>query len=158
MTASHPSYMLHLSTKKCDIEHAELHKRRIARLERKRVREDLASKKDDLLKARRKVKNFQARLVRAVFRNQDVDRVEAVLGYSIESLRLHLERQFLPGMRWDNHISQISGASFRDGWHIDHIVPKSRLLSIPEAYAITNLRPLWGVDNIKKGFQRTHLV
>lgn len=60
----------------------------------------------------------------------------------------HLERQFLPGMTWEN----------RGEWHIDHIRPLcSFQFQTPdcpqfrEAWALTNLQPLWAQDNLKKG-------
>ncbi len=72
----------------------------------------------------------------------------ALVGCSIEELRLYLESKFLPGMTWDNY------GLF--GWHIDHIRPcVSFDLTKPEeqrrAFAYTNLQPLWATDNLKKG-------
>src|ERR1035437_5691439 len=40
-----------------------------------------------------------------------------VLEYSIDELKQHLEKQFLPGMSWDNYGLK--------GWQIDHIKPDS---------------------------------
>jgi hypothetical protein len=80
---------------------------------------------------------------------------EVLLGYSINELRTHLERQFLPGMSW---------ANFGD-WHIDHIVPlASFTITSPDdpelrrAWALTNLRPLWAADNIAKRDKRVTLL
>lgn len=80
---------------------------------------------------------------------------EALLGYSIAELHAHLERQFLPGMGWHN----------MGEWHIDHIVPLSSFTitgpddpALRRAWALTNLRPLWGVDNMKKGAKREVLL
>ncbi len=77
------------------------------------------------------------------------------LGYSIDDLRLHIEKQFKPGMCWDN-IGK---------WHIDHIVPVSSFsfesMDDPEfkaCWALSNLRPLWKRDNIIKGAKRLTLV
>lgn len=74
-------------------------------------------------------------------------RTYALLGYSYEDLRAHLERQFQPGMSWENY----------GEWHIDHIVPLSAFnFSTPEhldfarAWALANLRPLWKLDNLRK--------
>ena len=39
-------------------------------------------------------------------------------------------------------------------WHIDHIIPLSSAKTIEEVEKLnhyTNLRPMWGSDNIKKG-------
>lgn len=80
---------------------------------------------------------------------------EVLLSYTLPDLMVHLERQFLPGMTWGN----------RGDWHIDHIVPlasfKFETPDCPEfraAWALSNLRPLWAVDNIRKSDKRTHLL
>jgi hypothetical protein len=66
------------------------------------------------------------------------------IGCSLEDLKLHLEKQFQPGMSWKN----------RKEWHIDHIIPLSSAKNEQELYKLchyTNLQPLWAIDNIKKG-------
>lgn len=80
---------------------------------------------------------------------------ETLVGYDINDLMRHLERQFVRGMGWHN-IGK---------WHVDHIVPKSTFAySSPEddefkaCWALTNLRPLWAEENLKKSAQRTHLI
>lgn len=77
--------------------------------------------------------------------------VESILGCTWSEFRVHIERQFLPGMTWDS----------RDAWHVDHIVPISSATNEAEVIALnhfTNLRPLWAVDNLKKSDKRTHLL
>lgn len=80
---------------------------------------------------------------------------QSLVGYTLSDLMAHLERQFVKGMSWEN----------RDDWEIDHIVPlaahKFESADDPEfkaAWALTNLRPLWKVDNRKKHATRTHLI
>lgn len=80
---------------------------------------------------------------------------EGLVGYSADDLHSHLERQFLPGMTWDNMGS----------WHIDHIVPQASFRfddpldsEFRAAWALTNLRPLWARDNLSKGARRTVLL
>lgn len=75
--------------------------------------------------------------------------------YSLEELMVHLEKQFLPGMTWVN----------RCDWHIDHIIPRSLFkyesAQDPEfksAWVLSNLRPIWAIDNIRKNAKRTHLI
>lgn len=70
-----------------------------------------------------------------------------LLDYSLEELRAHLERQFTNGMTWEN----------MGKWHIDHIIPIASFnVSSPDdpefrrAWALTNLRPLWAKDNLRK--------
>lgn len=74
-----------------------------------------------------------------------------ILGCTWTEFAAHLERQFLPGMTWAN----------RDLWHIDHIVPLATAVTEGDVLALnhfTNLRPLWKVDNLKKGAKQTHLI
>lgn len=82
-------------------------------------------------------------------------RWETLVGYSLEDLIKHIEGQFLKGMSWDN----------MSDWHIDHRVPKSSFqYETPEcqgfkdAWALTNLQPLWKTDNLKKGASRVYLI
>jgi hypothetical protein len=65
----------------------------------------------------------------------------------MEELKTHLGRQFLRGMGWHN----------MGQWHIDHIIPLSSFTitgpddpELRRAWALTNLRPLWAVDNLTK--------
>ncbi len=74
-----------------------------------------------------------------------------ILGCSLQDFRLHIERQFLPGMTWDN----------RSMWHIDHIVPMATAKTEQDVIALnhfTNLRPLWAIDNLKKGSKVEYLL
>jgi hypothetical protein len=69
-----------------------------------------------------------------------------LLGCTIPELRQHIEAQFEPGMTWDNW----------GQWHIDHIRPLVAFnLVVPEELAkachYTNLRPLWGEENMSLG-------
>ena len=72
----------------------------------------------------------------------------SILGYTVDDLILHLSRRFKPGMTLDNY-----GA-----WHVDHIVPRSRFSYTTEddpgfkgCWALSNLQPLWAVENMRKG-------
>lgn len=70
-----------------------------------------------------------------------------IVGYGPDELREHLERQFTKGMSWGNY----------GKWHVDHIIPLSSFAvsgpddpEVKRAWALTNLRPLWAKDNLKK--------
>lgn len=66
-----------------------------------------------------------------------------MLGYSALELKEHIERQFLPGMTWENH----------GDWHIDHRKPVTLFEStedIKVVCALDNLQPLWALDNLTK--------
>jgi len=72
------------------------------------------------------------------------------LGCSVSELKIHLENQFLKGMTWANY------GFGRGRWCIDHIFPlaKTRLIdqaAFRRACHYSNLRPLWFIDNIRKG-------
>lgn len=76
-------------------------------------------------------------------------------GFEIIDLMGHLERQFLPGMSWQN----------LGKWHIDHIVPVADFnitgIDCPEfkaCWSLSNLRPIWATENVRKQAQRTHLL
>lgn len=72
---------------------------------------------------------------------------QELVGYSAAELRAHIESRFHPGMSWENkHL-----------WHIDHIKPISTFsFNTPQdvefrlCWALENLTPLWGSDNVKK--------
>ena len=74
-------------------------------------------------------------------------RTVELLGYSVDELRRHLERQFLRGMSWEN----------MGEWEIDHIIPVAafniKTVDDPDfraCWALTNLRPLWKDQNRAK--------
>ena len=73
---------------------------------------------------------------------------ESIVGYSLQDLKDHLERQFTKTMTWDNYGSY---------WQVDHIVPKSLFnysgphdIGFKECWALKNLRPLTKKANLKK--------
>lgn len=80
---------------------------------------------------------------------------QSLVGYSVDDLKRHLERQFTKGMTW---------GTFGD-WHIDHRRPLASFsFDGPEdpefkaAWALTNLQPLWAPDNIAKRARLTCLL
>lgn len=80
---------------------------------------------------------------------------EALVGYTLADLMAHLERQFLPGMSWEN----------RGEWEIDHVVALAHFKfdsaehpDFRAAWALSNLRPIWAEDNRQKNRTRTHLI
>jgi hypothetical protein len=81
---------------------------------------------------------------------------QVLLGYDLGILRRHIERQFSPGMTWEN-----MGAV----WHVDHIRPVRAFTitgpACPElraCWALSNLRPLPAVENMSKGGRITLLL
>lgn len=125
--------------------------------ERRRVREyfrvySLVKRRD----ARHRLDHRVSQMVRFGLKGRKSGRKwEHLVGYSLDDLVRHLERQFLPGMSWKN----------MGDWHIDHIVPVSHFdyrdhndEGFRLCWAITNLRPLWKEENLKKGAKRLHLL
>lgn len=79
----------------------------------------------------------------------------SLVGYDAVQLMQHLERQFPKGMTWEN----------RRLWHVDHIVPLSSFNftttedpDFKAAWALTNLRPIWARDNLRKKAKRLFLL
>lgn len=75
-------------------------------------------------------------------------RTRELLGCEIEFLRTHIEKQFQPGMTWENYSNSV--------WHIDHKRPCASFdLTDPkqqqECFHFSNLQPLWAKDNLYKG-------
>jgi hypothetical protein len=92
--------------------------------------------------------NLSARIRAAFDGRAKTAATMALIGCSIEELRLHIESLWLPGMSWDNYGLY--------GWHIDHIKPCAAFdLLDPEqqrqCFHYTNLQPLWAEDNLRKG-------
>ena len=80
-------------------------------------------------------------------RVRGVSESRADLPYSAEQLRQRLEMNMQAGMTWANYGSE---------WHIDHKKPVRRFyeqgISDPAIVnALSNLRPMWAADNLKKG-------
>ena len=95
---------------------------------------------DEIYKVKLLIRN---RISKAVRRNSKRGKSLELLGCSVEFLKRHLEKQFLPGMTWDNYGSE---------WEIDHIVPCS-LFDMSDkwhqfvCFNWRNLQPLWTKDN-----------
>lgn len=91
---------------------------------------------------------LRSRLFAALRGELKADTTMNLVGCSLEALIDHLERQFSEGMTWTN-----AGT-----WHVDHITPVAAFnMSEPEeqkkCFHWTNLQPLWGEDNMKKGWK-----
>ncbi len=77
-----------------------------------------------------------------------------LLGCTYKELKTHLESLFSIGMNWNN-----CGGTKKhnnESWHIDHIIPcasfdLSDIDQQKKCFHYTNLQPLWGLDNLKKG-------
>jgi len=72
---------------------------------------------------------------------------QELVGYSLQDLVTHLEKQFTEGMSWDNY----------GQWHVDHKVPLAAFsFDSPEnpmfrvCWGLANLQPMWATDNMRK--------
>lgn len=69
-----------------------------------------------------------------------------LLGCPVSKLKEHLEKQFTPGMSWENY----------GEWHVDHIRACAKFdltkeTEQRECFNFKNLQPLWKLDNFRKG-------
>ncbi len=94
-------------------------------------------------------------IYQAIRKNKAGRKWEMLVGYTLEDLMRHIERQFTKGMSWQN-IGK---------WHIDHVRPRAMFNyetaedeGFKECWALWNLRPLWAKDNQKKHASRSFLV
>jgi hypothetical protein len=88
----------------------------------------------------------------AMLRGKNGRGTETLLGYTRDELKLHIGRQFTPGMSWEKLIA--------GEIHVDHIIPFSKFKidsyespDFKACWALSNLRPLWARDNLKKSAQ-----
>lgn len=73
------------------------------------------------------------------------NKIKTFIDCSILELKNHIEKQFQPGMTWENHGLY--------SWHIDHIIPLNSAKTEQELcnlFHYKNLQPLWAKDNIRK--------
>lgn len=98
---------------------------------------------DDLYKLKVSIRN----LIGLSFRkNKQVKTKKTIdiIGTSIEDFKLYIENLFQKDMSWKNY----------GKWHLDHIIPISWAKNKEEIIELnhyTNFKPMWGIDNIKKG-------
>ena len=91
----------------------------------------------------------------AINRQGNSSVVESKLGYTIQELTTHLERQFSKGMTW--------GSFKRGEIHIDHVRPQASFdLSNndewSDCWSLPNLQPLWAKDNLEKSDKNYKLL
>jgi len=72
----------------------------------------------------------------------------SLVGCTPSEFRDHIQSQWTEGMSWDNY-------GYR-GWHVDHVIPCCSFdLSTEDGqrrcFHFSNQRPLWALDNLRKG-------
>lgn len=100
---------------------------------------------------------MKALLRRSLRSGKGGKRLEEITGYSASDLRVHLERQFTKGMTWERFMA--------GEIHIDHIIPMSSFSAdsiesedFKACWSLSNLRPMWAEQNLKKGAKRQTLL
>lgn len=124
---------------------------------RDKNRDKLNEKNRHWIQHKRKTDNsfrFKDRLRTAVWqclKERNINKINTtfdLLGYTLEELMVHLEKQFTEGMAWDNY----------GEWHVDHKIPMASFnfetvedREFKLCWCLDNLQPLWGPDNLSKG-------
>jgi len=95
----------------------------------------------------RLVSNIRGAISRSLHGSKNGRHWEDLVGYTLNDLKAHLEKQFTDGMNWANY----------GEWHIDHIIPLSRWnftkpehVAFKKCWALDNLQPLWAEENLSK--------
>lgn len=77
---------------------------------------------------------------------------EQLVGYTLKQLKKHLEKLFTEDMSWSNY----------GKWHIEHKIPisvfnftKPEHRDFKRCWALSNLQPMWALDNFAKGAKLT---
>jgi len=101
-------------------------------------------------KKRLATKNFSRQMLQSIRKKKNGHHWERFVNYTADELIKHLESRFKDGMSWDNY--------GRNGWHIDHIIPKSIFniktvgdKAFKKCWSLENLQPLWECENMSKG-------
>lgn len=132
---------------------AEKYEPGTVRIPRSSITEFIKNRKDGVIRRSKKgtkeriLANMRRRLNRILKGKIKSDCTKKLLGCTFEAFIVHIERQFQPGMTWENYGNK--------GWTIDHIIPCAQFdFSIPEHQKICfhyiNLQPLWKKDNSSK--------
>jgi hypothetical protein len=103
---------------------------------------------DELFTMKNKLRNRVCGAFKQIGQNKPAH-TESLLGCTWQEAKDHFEKLFQPGMTWANHGT----------WHIDHIKPVALFTedNLHEMNHISNLQPLWAVDNILKSNNYTQL-
>ena len=93
-------------------------------------------------------RNFSKGIWESLNKNKNGKKWESLVGYSLNDLKNHLQKQFTERMSWNNY-----GVY----WHIDHRIPQSKFKfnsyedkQFKECWALENLQPLESKKNVSK--------
>lgn len=93
--------------------------------------------------------NIRSAIGKSLKGNKNGKRWETLVGYTLQKLKKHLEKQFTGGMTWENY--------GRGGWVVDHKIPisvfnfaESKHRDFRRCWALKNLQPMWARENVIK--------
>ena len=102
-------------------------------------------------KPHQRVRKAQSKRLTKLLKRKGIAKKNSILKYigcTKGQLVAHIEKQFKPGMNWENYGYH--------GWHIDHIRPcasfdLTKEEDLKRCFHYTNLQPLWAEENLRKG-------
>lgn len=130
------------------------------------VAQNIDRQTNPMSKIRHNVSNLIRLSIKRNSSSKDGNSIVDYLGYSINELKIHLEKQFEPWMTWDNWgIFDLKTWNDDDRktwtWQLDHIIPQSDLpyLSMADenfkkCWSLSNLRPYSAKQNLIDGVTR----
>ena len=93
--------------------------------------------------------NIRGNMYHALKAKKGFRKWEDLVGYTLQDLINHLTPLLTEGMTWDN---------YGNTWQVDHVKPKSWFkyessndTAFKECWALSNLQPMFKIENIKKG-------
>lgn len=120
-------------------------------------------KNDPIFKLRSDISKLMCHYLKKCNKNKDNKSILNILPYSIEDLKIHLEKQFEPWMNWNNRgvyrmLEWDDNNTATWKWQIDHIIPHSKFNyksindeNFKKCWSLNNLRPLSAKENLIKG-------
>lgn len=94
-------------------------------------------------------RNISRRIRQSLSKTRKSKSWTLLVEFSLEELKVHLEKLFTSEMSWDNYGKL---------WHIDHIRPIASFNiqtegdeEFKKCWSLDNLQPLLAIDNLKKG-------
>jgi hypothetical protein len=137
--------MLRIQSRKRNIKTTKEYAKRILSI--RRISETIRRKTDPSFALKNRVRILMYASLRNIKNSR---RWQDLVGYSTDDLRRHIEKQFKDGMSWERFLA--------GEIHIDHKIPitafnftKPEDIDFLKCWALKNLQPMWGPDNISKG-------
>lgn len=135
---------------------------------RKLYNENLKNKRksDPVFRLRDNVRTIIRLMINKNYGSKNGSSMSSYLEYTIEELKVHLEKQFEPWMTWSNcgtYRSETWDDNDRSTWtwQLDHIIPQSDLPyasmeddNFKKCWSLSNLRPLSAKINSIEGANR----